>query len=91
MSDVAVTARPCACSGDRYWAVPSTEPVAVISGAGARDSEVGHPRAPFAVDEHVLRLEVAVDDARACANLAQRTWRMISTASPTDSPGRSGP
>ena len=36
MSDVAVTAWPCACSGDRYWAVPMIEPVSVISEAPAR-------------------------------------------------------
>ena len=36
MSDLAVTGRPWACSGDRYWAVPRTEPVWVISEAPAR-------------------------------------------------------
>ena len=36
MSDVAVTAWPCACSGERYCAVPMIEPVSVISDAPAR-------------------------------------------------------
>ena len=36
MSDVAVTACPCACSGDRYCAVPMIDPVSVISEAPAR-------------------------------------------------------
>ena len=33
---MAVTAWPCACSGDRYCAVPMIEPVSVISDAPAR-------------------------------------------------------
>src|SRR5437764_1418437 len=32
----ALTLCPCACSGERYWAVPMIEPVSVISDAPAR-------------------------------------------------------
>ena len=35
-SEPALTAWPCACSGDRYWAVPMIEPVSVMSDAPAR-------------------------------------------------------
>ena len=44
-----MTSSPCACSGERYWAVPSTEPVCGdLRGPGAGDAEVGHPRAALA-------------------------------------------
>ncbi len=35
-SERASTGLPCACSGDRYCAVPITEPVSVMSDAPAR-------------------------------------------------------
>ncbi len=35
-SDCGETGLPCACSGDRYWAVPMIEPVSVMSDAPAR-------------------------------------------------------
>ena len=35
-SERSSTARPCACSGDRYCAVPMTEPVSVMSEVPAR-------------------------------------------------------
>ena len=35
-SDASETACPCACSGDRYCAVPMIEPVSVTSEAPAR-------------------------------------------------------
>ena len=59
-----MTSSPWACSGDRYWAVPITEPVWVISdGTRLGDPEVRHGRPPLRVDEHVAGLQVAVDDA----------------------------
>ena len=43
--------------------MPSTEPVCGdLRGSGAGDAEVGDPGAALGVDEHVLGLEVAVDD-----------------------------
>ena len=60
----APTGWPCACSGERYCAVPMIEPVWVMSDApGARDAEVGDLGAVLVVDDHVVGLEVAVDDA----------------------------
>ena len=55
---------PCACSGDRYCAVPMTEPVSVMSDAPARaiPKSVTLTR-PVVVDQHVVRLDVAVHDA----------------------------
>ena len=48
-----------------------------LRGAGAGDAEVGDPRAALAVDEHVLRLEVAVDDPALVRELAPaRIWRI---------------
>ena len=58
-----------------------------LRGSGAGDAEVGHPGAPLTVDEHVLWLEIAVDDASLVREPApSRTWRTISTASPTEMP-----
>jgi hypothetical protein len=55
---------PRACSGERYCAVPTIEPVSVIWLVPARaipKSVTFH--APLAVDEDVVRLDVAVHDA----------------------------
>ena len=41
-----------------------------VRGARARDPEVGDPRAALLVEDHVVRLQVAVDDAALCANRA---------------------
>ena len=62
-SERASTGRPCACSGERYCAVPMIEPVSVMSEAPARamPKSVTLTR-PSLVDQHVLRLEVAVHD-----------------------------
>ena len=44
--------------------MPMIEPVSVISEApGAGDAEVGDLGVPGVVDDHVVRLEVPVDDA----------------------------
>ena len=64
-----------------------------LRGAGAGDAEVGDPGAALAVDEHVLRLEVAVDDpalvgeARAGEDLADDLDRLADRSGR----GRSGP
>ncbi len=60
---MALTAWPCACSGERYCAVPMIEPVSVMSEAPAR----AIPKSvtltwPDVVDDHVVGLEVAMDD-----------------------------
>ena len=71
-----VSLRPAACSGAMYSGVPNTEPARVSRGPAAvaarrgcdlRDAEVDdldEVGPALAIDEeHVLRLEVAVDDA----------------------------
>ena len=54
-------------SGDRYATVPSTVPVvaAVASVSGAGKTEVGDLHAAVGVDQDVLGLDVAVDQAGA--------------------------
>ena len=61
------TFSPVNCSGLMYAAVPIDMPVAVsfsppASCTSARDAEVGHHGVP-ALEEDVLRLDVAVHDA----------------------------
>ena len=63
------SARPCSsCSGDRYAGVPSDlararDDVAVAGvPAPLGDAEVDEDDAPLGREEHVRRLEVAVDD-----------------------------
>ena len=55
--------------------MPSTVPVCVtpvLDVERARDAEVGHLRLAVAVQQHVLRLHVAVDEARARARTRAR-------------------
>jgi hypothetical protein len=66
--------RCCTCSGDMYGAVPIKDPDAVASDAvgelaisplqqhDLRDAEVHQLRPAARRDEHVARLQVAVDD-----------------------------
>ena len=79
---------PWACSGDRYCAVPSTEPVWVISEAPARAIPKSTTRArPSRSTSTFWGLRSRWMIPRSCENLVPwRTWRMISTASPTVSP-----
>ncbi len=88
MSDTAVTGSPCACSGDRYWAVPSTEPVWVISEAPARAIPKSVTLArPSESTSTFCGFMSRWTIPWACAYLAPaNTWWTISTASPTDSP-----
>ena len=67
---------PIACSGDMYCGVPSESPVCVIrcpAGVlhGEGDAEVGDQRVP-ALQQDVLRLDVAMDDPCACARTRVR-------------------
>ena len=64
--------------------MPITEPgLGDLRDAGAGDAEVGHDRLALVVDDHVLRLEVAVDDAvavgeaRALEDLADQVRRLL--------------
>ena len=70
-SERASTDWPCACSGERYWAVPMTAWVCVIvalaSAMRAGDAEVHHLDRAVVGDHHVGGLDVAVDDAVAVA------------------------
>ncbi len=63
-SDGGPTTSPRACSGERYWAVPTIEPTSVICEAPARamPKSVTFSR-PSRDDHHVVRLDVAVHDA----------------------------
>ena len=59
-----------ACSGAMYCGVPVIMPVAVRPPwrlEHLRDPEVGEVDAAALVEEDVLRLDVAVDEALACA------------------------
>ena len=63
--------------------MPTIEPASVIwLRAGARDPEVRDLHAPLAVDEHVVRLDVAVHDPVPVreARAPTRIWRAYSIA-----------
>ena len=88
-----MTAWPCACSGERYCAVPMIEPgQRHVRGAGAGDAEVGDLRAALLVEDHVVRLEVAVDDAAPVreARGAQDLDRRCRSPAPGPAAPRSG-
>ena len=68
MSEAGPASSPRACSGDRYAAVPSTEPTCVIrvcSAAFAMPKSASLSVPGLGRDEQVARLHVAVHDARA--------------------------
>src|SRR6476646_10311656 len=88
MSDAVVTGRPCACSGDRYCAVPSTEPVWVISEAPARAIPKSVTRArPSESTRTFCGFRSRWTMPCSCAYFTPAsTWRTISTASGTERP-----
>ena len=53
---------PAICSGAIYAGVPAISPVAVVVGE-TRQAEVGDANLPAAVEHHVGRLQVAMEDA----------------------------
>ncbi len=88
MSAAAVTSIPCACSGLRYWAVPITEPVRVISEPPARAIPKSVTRTRPARSISTLsgfrsRCTIPCSWANSAA---ESTCRVTSTASSIDSP-----
>ena len=81
-----MTSSPCACSGRQVLGgAEHRAGRGDLGDAGAGDAEVGDPGAALAVDQHVLRLEVAVDDParvgepRAGEDLAGDLDRLVDT------------
>ena len=76
MSERASTGWPCACSGERYAAVPSTAAVcATVSAVAviAGDAEVRDLHLAARVQHDVARLDVAVDHALRVSGLERAT------------------